>query len=63
VVPRSLAVGPAAIVIAVILGFEVYGVGGAIYAAALAIFGIALLDAAGRPDEAAADVVPAGGLP
>jgi predicted PurR-regulated permease PerM len=50
VVPRSLTVGPAAVVIAVILGFEVYGVGGALYAALLAIFGVALLDAAGEQD-------------
>jgi predicted PurR-regulated permease PerM len=50
VVPRSLSVGPAGIVIAVIVGFEVYGIGGSIYGAILAIFGIALLDAAGsRP--------------
>jgi predicted PurR-regulated permease PerM len=48
VVPRSLSVGPAAIVIAVIVGFEVYGIGGAIYAAVLAVFGVAMLDAAGR---------------
>ena len=47
VVPRSLSVGPAVIVIAVIVGFEVYGIGGALYAAILAIFGIAMLDAAG----------------
>ena len=47
VVPRSLSVGPAVIVISVIVGFEIYGIGGAIYAAILAIFGIAILDAAG----------------
>jgi predicted PurR-regulated permease PerM len=47
VVPRSLSVGPAVIVISVIVGFEVYGIGGAIYAAILGIFGIAILDAAG----------------
>jgi predicted PurR-regulated permease PerM len=47
VVPRSLAVGPAVIVISVIVGFEIYGIGGAIYAAILAIFGAALLEAAG----------------
>ena len=47
VVPRSLAVGPAVIVIGVIVGFEIYGIGGAIYAVILAIFGIAILDAAG----------------
>jgi predicted PurR-regulated permease PerM len=50
VVPRSLSVGPAPIVVAVIVGFEVYGIGGAIYGAVLAIFGVALVDAAGsRP--------------
>jgi predicted PurR-regulated permease PerM len=47
VVPRSLSVGPAVIVISVIVGFEIYGIGGAIYAAILAIFGTAILDAAG----------------
>jgi predicted PurR-regulated permease PerM len=50
VVPRSLVVGPAAIVIGVIVGFEIYGIGGAIYAAILAIFGVALLDAAGSQE-------------
>jgi putative heme transporter len=59
VVPRSLVVGPAPIVIAVILGFEVYGVGGAFYAATLAIFGMALLDAAGDHDDQAAANQPA----
>ena len=47
VVPRSLTVGPAVVVIAVIVGFEVYGIGGALFAAVLAIFAIAMLDAAG----------------
>lgn len=48
VAPRSLTVGPAAILLALVVGFEVYGVGGAYYAAALAVFGVALLDAAGE---------------
>lgn len=48
VVPRSLTVGPAVIVIALVLGFDVYGVGGAYYGAALAVFGVAALDAAAR---------------
>jgi predicted PurR-regulated permease PerM len=48
VVPQSLVVGPAVIVISVIVGFEVYGIGGSIYAAILAIFGTAILEAAGR---------------
>jgi putative heme transporter len=50
VVPRSLVVGPAAIVIGVLVGFEIYGIGGAIYSAILAIFGVALLDAAGSQE-------------
>jgi len=53
VIPRSLSVGPAVVVIAVIVGFEVYGIGGALFAAVLAIFAIALLDAAGGIIEAA----------
>jgi putative heme transporter len=48
VVPHSVLVGPAVIVIAMVLGFDAYGVGGASYAAALAVFGVAALDAAGR---------------
>lgn len=45
---RSLVVGPAVVVIALVLGFDAYGVGGAYYGAALAVFGVAALDAAGR---------------
>jgi predicted PurR-regulated permease PerM len=52
VAPRSLSVGPAAIVIAFVVGFEVYGVGGAFYGAALAVLGVALLDAAGEAEAA-----------
>lgn len=48
VAARSLVVGPAAVVIALVLGFEVYGVGGAFYGMALAVFGVAALDAVGR---------------
>ncbi|MGH9041212.1 MAG: AI-2E family transporter [Acidimicrobiia bacterium] len=62
VAPRSLTVGPAAILIALVVGFEVYGVGGAFYGAALAVFGVALLDAAGEhPAQVAAGAVPAAG--
>lgn len=53
VVPRSLAVGPAVVVIAVIVGFEIYGIGGALFAAVLAIFAIAVVDATGGVIEAA----------
>lgn len=52
--PRSLVVGPAAVVIALVVGFEVYGLGGALYGAALAVFVVAALDAAGRLSELAA---------
>lgn len=48
VTPRSLVVGPAVIVIGLVLGFDVYGVGGAYYAAALAVFGVAAVDAVAR---------------
>lgn len=48
VAARSLVVGPAAVVIALVLGYEVYGVGGAFYGMALAVFGVAALDALGR---------------
>ncbi len=47
---RSLVVGPAAIVITMIVGFEIYGIGGAFYGAALAVFAMAALDAAGDRD-------------
>lgn len=57
-VPRALAVGPAVVVIAVIVGFEVYGIGGALFAAILAIFGIAMLDAAGDLAPTAAPLEP-----
>lgn len=52
VVPRSLAVGPAVVVIAVIVGFEIYGIGGALFGSVLAIFAVAMLDAAGEVIEA-----------
>jgi predicted PurR-regulated permease PerM len=46
--PRSLRVGPAPIVIAALVAFEVYGFGGVAVALALVVFGFALLDAAAR---------------
>jgi len=48
VAARSLVVGPAVVVIAFVLGFDVYGVGGAFYGMALAVFGVAALDAVGQ---------------
>ncbi len=64
---RSLVVGPAAIVIALSIGFEIYGFGGAAVGAVLAVFAMALLDAAGdlpEPDGQQAEApvgTPAGG--
>jgi predicted PurR-regulated permease PerM len=57
VTPRTLTVGPAVLVIAVIVGFEVYGLGGAVYGAALGVFLVALLDAAAKRDVNLAEVV------
>jgi predicted PurR-regulated permease PerM len=53
VAPRTLRPGPAVIVIALVLGYEVYGAGGAFYGAALMVFLIAALEAAGAAQEAA----------
>ena len=44
---RTLVVGPAVIVISFVLGYEVYGVGGAAYTAALAVFAVSALDVGG----------------
>ena len=46
--PRTVQPGPAVIVIALVLGFEIYGAGGAFYGAALMVFVVAALDAVGR---------------
>lgn len=48
---RSLHVGPAPIVIVSILGFSVYGIGGAVVGSALAVFGLALADALSADDD------------
>lgn len=58
VVPKSETVGSAAIVIAVVVGFEIYGLGGAVYGAALAVFAVMLLQAAANRDVTLADVIP-----
>lgn len=41
---RSLYVGPAVIVIAALLGLDMYGLGGAVFLTAVAVFGVALID-------------------
>jgi putative heme transporter len=51
--PRTVQPGPAIIVIALVLGFEIYGAGGAFYGAALTVFVVAALDAIGRSKEPA----------
>jgi len=48
ITPWSVTVGPAPIVISMVVGFEIYGLGGALYSTALAVFAMALLDAAAR---------------
>lgn len=45
---RALYVGPAVTLIAVLLGFAVYGPAGAIFGTALTVFGVAVLEAAGQ---------------
>lgn len=42
--PRTLRVGPAAMLVAGIVGFRLYGLGGAVYAAAAIVLVVALLD-------------------
>ncbi|HEU4841176.1 MAG TPA: AI-2E family transporter [Ilumatobacteraceae bacterium] len=46
--PRTVRVGPTIPIIVGLLGFELYGVGGAVYGIALAVIGLAALDSAGR---------------
>jgi putative heme transporter len=47
---RVIYVGPALIGIVFLLGYDVYGIGGALFGTALAIFGMALADAIGTDD-------------
>ena len=46
--PRTVRLGPAAPIIVGLLGFELYGIGGAIYGIALTVIAFAALDAVGR---------------
>lgn len=46
--PRTVRLGPAAPIVVGLLGFELYGAGGAIYGIALTVLGLAALDAIGR---------------
>ena len=45
---RTVRVGPTIPIVVALLGFELYGVGGALYGIALAVIGLAALDAVGR---------------
>jgi predicted PurR-regulated permease PerM len=58
--PRTVRLGPTIPIIVGLLGFEMYGVGGAIYAIALAVIALAALDAVGRlrGDDVDEDVEP-----
>jgi predicted PurR-regulated permease PerM len=51
---RTVRVGPSIPIIVGLLGFELYGVGGSVYGIALAVIGLAALDAIGRQGEHAA---------
>ena len=46
--PRTVRLGPSIALVVALLGFELYGVGGAVYGVALAVVGLAALDAVGR---------------
>lgn len=48
--PRTVRLGPAAATIVGLLGFELYGIGGAVYGIALTVITLAALDAAGHDD-------------
>lgn len=46
--PRTVRVGPTIPIVVALLGFELYGAGGAVYSIALAVIALAALDAVGR---------------
>lgn len=52
----GLYVGPAIVSIAGLIGFELYGIGGALYAAALVVMGVAVLDSAAESNGDREDV-------
>lgn len=54
----GLNVGSAAIVIGSLIGFELYGIGGAIYAAALTVLGVALIDATTESEDVEPSALP-----
>jgi predicted PurR-regulated permease PerM len=60
---RTLYIGPAVTVIAYLVGSGIYGVGGAIVTSAIAVFLIALLDAARAERGGGTDLPPEGADP
>lgn len=54
---RSFYAGPAVVVIAALIGFDLYGLGGAIFLTAIAVFGAAVIDT--RAELAGIDLAPA----
>ena len=46
---RTVRLGPTVAIVVALLGFELYGVGGAVYGVALAVIGLAALDELGAP--------------
>jgi putative heme transporter len=60
--PRTVRLGPAAATVVGLLGFELYGAGGAVYGIALTVIALAALDAAGeiRPTDSVDSDAPTG---
>jgi predicted PurR-regulated permease PerM len=46
---RTVRLGPTVAIVVALLGFELYGIGGAVYGVALAVIGLAALDELGAP--------------
>jgi predicted PurR-regulated permease PerM len=55
---RTLHVGPAIPLVVGLIGFEVYGVGGALYGSAIAVFLLALADSAATDDPGGPEEIP-----
>jgi predicted PurR-regulated permease PerM len=47
IVARSLYVGPLVLIAAIVIGYRVYGTGGAVFGSAMTVFAVALMHAAG----------------
>src|SRR5690606_4726857 len=60
---RSIAVGPAIIVIVAMLGIDLYGLGGALAGLALAVFAVSVLDGLAPTDDSAVDLTVITGRP